>query len=803
LHPLVVQTLIRRGITTAQAARAFLSPDHYNPTPASELPGLSAAADRVEAAIRARESICVWGDFDVDGQTSTTILVSTLQDLGADVTYHIPVRARESHGVNIPFLTEIIEHGAKLILTCDTGISAHAAVDYARGRGVDVVITDHHDLPHAACPPARTSGRCGGPGQGAGRSAESLPEAAAITNPKLLPAGHRLSTLPGVGVAYKLAEELYARFDRAGEEEKCLDLAALGIVADLALLYGDSRYLLQRGLYGLRKTQRLGLKIMMEMAELVPAHLTEEHIGFALAPRLNALGRLSDANPAVELLTTHDPARARLLATQLEGLNAQRQLLTRQVTLAAEAQLRADPTLLAQPIIVLSHPSWPGGVIGIAASHLVERYHRPVILFSAPAGEAARGSARSIEGVNITAAIAAQQDMLLNYGGHPMAAGLSLEAEKLPAFRKAIAKTVAGMIAEAEIEPKLEINGWFALADLDLTLSEKIEQLAPFGPGNEKLILATHNLTLQSAAEIGRNKEHLKFTVVDEQGNTQTVLWWNGGGEELPDLTTEEGSKFDLAYTLRASDFRGVRQVTLEFVDLRLIEEKPVQVTKPAIEVIDYRGVENPVDTFACTCAGTSERLNVETACPGGQARERSVGFKRSNIRTMTWAEGSDKKVVGGKGRNELSPTDALVIWTTPPGSAELRQAIDKARPEKIYLFAVNPGADEPKAFLERLAGLVKYAVNQRGGSVTLAELAAATAQREATVRLGLEWLAAGGYFGFSIEEQQLKLTAQTGPANPYLQQELFTAIKGLLAETAAYRAFFTRADCATILPPI
>jgi single-stranded-DNA-specific exonuclease len=785
LHPLVVQTLIRRGITTAQAARAFLSPDHYNPTPASELPGLSAAADRVEAAILAHESICVWGDFDVDGQTSTTILVSTLQDLGADVTYHIPVRARESHGVNIPFLTEIIEHGAKLILTCDTGISAHAAVDYARGRGVDVVITDHHDLPRAACPACTCAGKGGGPGQGAGRSAESLPGAAAITNPKLLPAGHRLSTLPGVGVAYKLAEELYARFDRADEEEKCLDLAALGIVADLALLYGDSRYLLQRGLYGLRNTQRLGLKIMMEMAELVPAHLTEEHIGFTLAPRLNALGRLSDANPAVELLTTHDPARARLLATQLEGLNAQRQLLTRQVTLAAEAQLRADPTLLAQPIIVLSHPSWPGGVIGIAASHLVERYHHPVILFSAPAGEAARGSARSIEGVNITAAIAAQRDMLLNYGGHPMAAGLSLEAEKLPAFRKAIAKTVAGMIAEAEIEPKLEIDGWFALADLDLNLSEKIEQLAPFGPGNEKLILATHNLTLQSAAEIGRNKEHLKFTVEDEHGNTQTVLWWNGGGEELPDLTTEEGSKFDLAYTLRASDFRGVRQVTLKFVDLRLIEEKPIRVAKPRIEIVDYRNAEDPRNILSTLRAEPQgEALNLQPA-------------------TIIWAEGKDKKAVGGTDRNGLEPANALAIWTTPPGNAELRLALEKVKPEKIHLFAIHPGTDEPKAFLERLTGLVKFAMNKRGGSVTLAELAAATAQREATVRLGLEWLAAGGYFGFSIEEQQLKLTAQTGPANPYLQQELFTAIKGLLAETAAYRAFFTRADCATILPPI
>jgi len=763
LHPLVWLTLIRRGITTAPAARAFLSPVHYNSTPATELPGLSAAADRLEAAIRAQKPICVWGDFDVDGQTSTAILVSTLQSLGANVIYHIPVRARESHGVNIPFLTEVIERGAKLILTCDTGVTAHVAVDYARAHGVEVVITDHHDLP------------------------EILPQAAAVVNPKMLPEGHPLSTLSGAGVAYKVAEALL----EAGNEKRetssssanhhslpvtcdsLLDLVALGLVADLAILRADARYLVQKGLQVLRSTERLGLKVMMEMAQLTPSHLSEEHIGFALAPRLNALGRLSDANPAVELLTTHDPVRARLLAAQLEGLNAQRQLLTRQVTLAAEAQLRAEPSLLALPIIVLSHPAWPGGVIGIAASHLVERYHRPVILFSAPADEPARGSARSIEGVNITAAIAAQQDMLLNYGGHPMAAGLSLEAEKLPSFRKAIAQTIAGMIGEAEIEPALEIDGWFELTDLDLALSENVEQLAPFGPGNEKLILATHYLTLRSVAEIGRNKEHLKLTVEDEHGVTQTVLWWNGSGEELPGLITGEGGKFDLAYTLRSSDFRGVRDVTLEFIDLRLIEEKPVRITKPKIEIIDYRNAEDPRNILST--------LNLQPA-------------------TIIWAEGEDIKAVGGTDRNGLEPAKALTIWTTPPGSAELHLALEKVKPEKIYLFAIHPGADEPKAFLERLTGLVKFAMNKRGGSVTLAELASTTAQREATVRLGLEWLAAGGYFGLQTEGQQVHFTAQTSRADPYLQQELFMALKGLLAETAAYRAFLARADRDTII---
>ena len=362
-HPLVAQVLARRGILTPAAAAAFLDPARYIPCPATALPGLSAAADRVEAAIRRQEPICVWGDFDVDGQTSTTVLVSTLRDLGAAVTFHIPVRARESHGVNLPVLSEILAGGARLVLTCDTGIDAHAAVDFARSRGVDFVITDHHALP------------------------PSLPQAAAVVNPRLLPAGHPLGTLPGVGVAYKLAEELYRRFGREGEALPLVDLAALGIVADVAVQTGEARYLVQQGLAALRQAGRLGIKAMLEAAELHPAWLTETHIGFELGPRLNALGRLSDANISVEFLTTHDPGRARLIAATLEGLNTRRQLLTNQVFQAAQAQLENDPSLLEGAALVLAHPAWPAGVIGIVASRLVERYNRPVVLIADPPDE--------------------------------------------------------------------------------------------------------------------------------------------------------------------------------------------------------------------------------------------------------------------------------------------------------------------------------------------------------------------------------------------------------------------------------
>ncbi len=336
LHPLVAQTLVQRGVTDLESARAFLDPLFYQPAPASDLPGLLKAVERLQHAIKKQESICVWGDFDVDGQTSTTLLVQALGALGANVVYHIPVRQQEGHGITLPRLKEVIDNGAQVILTCDTGISACEAADYARSRNVDLLITDHHDLP------------------------PELPRAMALVNPKMLPSAHPLATLAGVGVAYKLAEELFAQSNPKIEPPELLDLVALGLVVDVAVLRGDARWLTQKGLDALRNTGRLGLKLMLEMAELNPANLTEEHIGFNLGPRLNALGRLGDANPIVDFLTTTNPARARVLASTLENYNAQRQLLTRQVTAAVEAQLRADPGLLASPVLIVGHPAWPG-----------------------------------------------------------------------------------------------------------------------------------------------------------------------------------------------------------------------------------------------------------------------------------------------------------------------------------------------------------------------------------------------------------------------------------------------------------
>ncbi len=740
LPPLIAQTLIRRGIDTPEAARAFLHPDSI---PSTAFPGIEPAVERIYAAISNNEMICVWGDFDVDGQTSTTVLVQTLQALGANVVYYIPIRGKESHGVHIETLKTILDNGAKLILTCDTGITAYESIDYANSRGVDVVITDHHDL---------------GP---------RLPNAKAIVNPKLLGEDHILASLAGVGVAYKLAEALLTNHQlpipQPIHPHSLLDLVALGLIADVALLKGETRSLVQRGIHVLRNTGRVGLRTMAELSGTSLESLTEETVGFSFAPRLNALGRLGDANPAVDLLLSHDPVRARVIATQIEGLNSQRRLLTNQVYEAAETQLRENPELRNEPAIILFNENWPGGVVGIVANKLVERYRKPTILLNQSESGILRGSARSVEGLHITEAITTQKDLLLGFGGHPMAAGLALEAWKLPEFRKGLGKAIETQLGRiVRQEPTLQIDAWLTLDQIDLEFAESLEALAPFGAGNPSLTFATHRVSLRSVATIGKNREHLRLTVEDDSGNIQSILWWGGAGSEIP----EEGSKFDIAYSLRASTFRGDKQVSLQFEEFKIVEEVPPELRKRKIEVADYR---QQVERL--------ESLN------GG---------------ILIWAEGTDK--TKGKNRFALQPADEFAIYTAPPSSTDLRAALETVRPKKVYLFGVAPEPEKPDAFLSRMAGFAKYVINQKGGKVTIAELAVATGQREGAIRLGLEWLAAGGHVSIQREDGSVLLSQGNGDSNQHLQRELYMAVKGILEETAAYRAHFQRADAQSLI---
>lgn len=738
-HPLVLETLIRRGISTPTAIQSFLDPKCYNPTPAVELPGAEKAARRIIQAIKKGEKICVWGDFDVDGQTATTLLVSALKKIGAQVIFHIPIRSRESHGINLDILKQNLDRGVGLLLTCDTGISARAPVDYAQSRGVDVIITDHHELPPL------------------------LPDAHTIVNPKMLARDHLLANLPGVGVAYKLVEELFGRTENLANFEQFLDLVALGIVADIAKQTGDTRFLLQKGLHALRNTKRLGLRILLDLADLKPDHITEEHIAFVIAPRLNAIGRLSDANEVVEFLTTGDSGRARVLATNLEGLNARRKLITEQVFQAALNEIQQEPSILNEPVIVLDHPKWPAGVIGIVASRLVDRFNKPTILITTQTDQVAQGSARSIDGLDITAAISQQESMLIDYGGHQMAAGLKISPERIAEFRRSFTRTVEGMLKRKTMEPLLQLDGHIPLSELTYELVTDFERLAPFGAGNPPLVLVSPNHSIKNISQIGKQEEHFRLSIEDHTGNIYEVVWWQGSGWTPPK------GRFDLAYKVRTREYRGTNTLQIEWVDAQIIEAVEIRSDQEesTYDVVDYRNNPNPLPIL--------KRLQNTTD-------------------VQIWAEAERSKNISGKDRYRIGKGETLVIWTIPPSNHILQSVLAKVTPKNVILFAFNPLVDRFDRFVKTLIGLVKYTISNKNGVADLQSLATTLAHRESTVQRGLAWLEASGYIRFKTDGEIVFLEEGDRISKPE-RAEIESALQMALEETAAFRAHFARTD--------
>jgi single-stranded-DNA-specific exonuclease len=748
----VAGLLAQRGIRSPEEARPFLDPQAYAPAPAGALPDLVKGVGRIRQALRDGAPILVWGDFDVDGQTSTALLVDALRRLGGRVEYHIPHREREGHGVNAETLRPYLEAGTEVVLTCDTGIDAHAGVDCAREAGADVVVTDHHDLP------------------------DDLPPAHALVNPKRLPAGHPLATLPGVGVAYKFVEALSAGTDL--DAARYLDLAALGIVADIARLEGDTRCLLQRGLERLRTTKRAGLEALMERAGVAPHAADEEDIAYRLGPRLNAVGRLGDASVSVPLLTTDDRDRAGAIADRLEGLNDERRLLTDQVYEAARRRIRHTPELLQFAVLVIAGEDWPAGVIGIVASRLVEEYHKPAILLTGAGTDApsrVRGSARSVEGLDITAAIGDCADLLDSYGGHPMAAGMTLPAARVDRFRRLVSRSIVDRKGGDELTPTLQIDRYVSLDALTLDLADEVRRLAPFGPGNPPVTLACRNLRVEDATEIGASGGHLKVTVCDERDVARTVLHWNATRRDLPE------GVFDLAVRISDNLFRGERSLQLTWEDAR--ERRRVEAdagTNRPYELVDHRGSDDK----------------------GGVLR--SLAAREA---AQVWIEGRSVENVDGRERHDLEPAAELVVGTLPPSRRVLARAIEQVRPDVVHVVGLDPGLDALRPFARRLLGLCKHAV-ATGKAVPPALLAAKTAHEERTVRLGLQWLEARGEVTVDAADRHAKasptedasqtalhLSAGPGPstADEDARRKRRSALEEALEEARAFRRYAGR----------
>jgi single-stranded-DNA-specific exonuclease len=473
------------------------------------------------------------------------------------------------------------------------------------------------------------------------------------------------------------------------------------------------------------------------------------------------VGRMGDANPIVELLTTQDAGRARVLATQIEAMNAKRRFITRQVEKAAESMLQSSSEDRHAPAIVLYHPGWPGGVVGVVAGHLAERYHKPAILLTGD--ENIHGSARSIEGINIIEAIASQTDLLHAFGGHPMAAGMSMQASAFPAFKRGLLSFIEEKSRLVEIKKEVELSDVLTLDEIELELVEQIQRLAPFGPGNPPLNFLIRNLSLISASSVGSQGEHRQVLAADEREEQRRFIWWNGSDEPLPE------AQFDLVCRLSTTNYKGDPQVSAEWMDFRLSDKGIKAIESRHLQWIDYRDAISP-----------ASMLNT---------------ILKSHPDAQVWAEGQIPDGIPAENRLGLSDCEILVIWTAPPSLSVLQDVVQRTSPIQVFVLGLPPSSGGYEEFLSQIGGLVKYAIRHKNGLTALDSLAGACAADREAVRICLQLWEAKGRINvvFNGEDVQLRETDST--PDEKVIEILEELLQNILAEIQAFRRFFRTGD--------
>lgn len=500
ITPLVASLLVNRGLDTVDSARYFLfgKDGFHDPY---LLIGMETAVDRIQEAIKKQEPILIYGDYDADGVSSTTVLMITLRDLGANVQFYIPNRFREGYGPNKSAFRQAAENGIKLIITVDTGIAAVHEAAVAKELGLDLIITDHHE-----------------PGP-------VLPEALAIIHPKLPDSTYPFRELAGVGVAFKLAHALYGEVP-----DHLFEIAVIGTIADLVSLKGENRLIAKKGLEKLRVTQNIGLKAILKVAGVDLKAINEETIGFTIAPRINAVGRLEDADLAVHLLLTEDPEEAQSLAEEMDALNKTRQEIVNTITAEAIDEVEKNYPIETNKVLVIGKEGWNPGVIGIVASRLVEKFYRPTIVLNFdPDKGVAKGSARSIIGYDLFKNLSTCRELLPHFGGHPMAAGMTLKLDDVAELRERLNRLADEQLTDEHLIPLTQLDEKLHLQDISLASLDELSLLAPFGMDNPKPKVLIDNVAITSMRKIGSGQNHLKV-LVNEEGSTLDGVGFGLGG---------------------------------------------------------------------------------------------------------------------------------------------------------------------------------------------------------------------------------------------------------------------------------
>jgi len=542
ISPLLAGLLVNRGICDAEGARRFLDPNLSDLHDPFLLLDMETAVQRLVSAVTKRETICIYGDYDADGLTSVAILAGFLLKLGADCFYHIPHRIEEGYGLSVDGIRSAADRGARVIVTADCGITSFGEADFCAGLGIDLIITDHHT------------------------PSSSVPNALAVINPLRMGDGFPCKVLAGVGVVFNLLVALRMRLREDGfflaapepNLRECLDLVALGTIADIVPLVDENRILVSYGLRELSAGSRIGIRELKKVSGINDA-VDCGAVGFRLAPRLNAAGRLDDASLGAELLLTRDERKAASLAGVLDASNGERQALEQEILRDAVRMVENDPVMADRSSIVLASDSWHAGVIGIVASRMVELYHRPTILISLREGNG-KGSGRSIPGFHLHEALKACAGQLTGFGGHRHAAGLTIDESLLDEFADRFDAIAAGLISPEDLVPEIRIDAELAPGDATLDTVELLESLGPFGMGNPRPLFVMRGLKMLQASIV--KERHVRMRL--SSGGTVFEAMGFGLADRIP-----QADRIDIAFTMDCNQWNGKRSLRLTLKDLR------------------------------------------------------------------------------------------------------------------------------------------------------------------------------------------------------------------------------------------
>ncbi len=806
----LARLLIKRGLRTPSEIAAFLNPTQYESAGPSEFAHMSQATARIFKAIAEKEKITVYGDYDVDGVTATAVMVTTLNRLGAQADYYIPTRT-EGYGLNLKAVSVLAsKHRSKLIISCDCGISNFSEINFARSLGVDTIIVDHHTMP------------------------ELLPPAVAILHPKQLPEDHKLYHLPGVGVAFKLAQALLAERGEAEKDVELLDLVTLGMIADMVPLVKECRYLVQIGMPKLVGSSRAGIKALL--GQVGGREGGTDLVGFGLAPRINAVGRLADANTAVRLMVTEDEEEAGRLAQQLELENVRRQELCEEIFAKAEQAVQASMKPEDRAIAIYSE-GWHHGVVGIVASRLVEKYRCPVFIGELDSAEGiVKGSARGVDGIDLYDVLKANEQLAMKWGGHKMAAGFSVEAAKAPAFCQAIVATCNQMLAGKPAYATLDIDLEIPPEAMTGSLTQLLAKAAPFGIGNKKPVIAMKALKCVGTRALGKEGKHSRINVKAASGELFECVYWNSQ-QRIP----QDEQIVDIAFSPEMNHYNGTSRLQLVLNDWR--DPKQPVVSPVVSEPAAAPGVANtsaaPVERAAYMPPLQTGRSSAEEsgmppapstqsagAPQGGRDSSQAaplppvhrsidmspasaLAFKdlRNHSSPQDILQAATRKLGAGfnlfaegqtsplgqtpADRASLQPSAHLLIWQYPPALQVFKEIILKSSATQVYLIGGAPVVNESaSAFLKRLLGLVRFAVNQRDGTADPQRVAAALSTTKMAIALGLAILKKINVIDWFAEDGCIYLDIVGQPASQPDELAEFKQLSTCLTQISEFRTW-------------